>query len=171
MGGSIDRFSSLPNSLLSTIFSPLSFKEVARTCILSKNWVNISKVTPNIEFHELFFVKFDQSPEIVDAQRIAFLDFMEKWIKDCAENVINKLSLTISVPEMFKLVIDQFVASAVRNGVKYLELDFTHPTWIKDSFSHDQLVALFDLPSYVYDYSELQSLNTTRKSKISKGNL
>jgi len=158
MGVNIDWFSLLHDSLLSVIVSSLPFKDAVRTSTLSKDWKKVCKLTRNIEFNELFFVKFDQPPEIVHAQRMAFLEFMKKWIENHGENVIDKFSLTMSAPKVFSEDIDRCITFAIRNGVKDLELDFTSPTWIKDKFYYNNFVASVDLNSYVYEYSGLESL-------------
>jgi len=151
MAVSNDILSLLPESLLSAIVSFLPFKEAVKTSILSKDWVNVYKSTTKIEFNELFFVKVGESPEIVDAQRRAFSAFARKWIENHAEDVIDKFSLTIGMPELFSELIDQCVRFALRNGVKDLELDFTYqPCVIVD----DVVV----LPTYFYGYSGFESL-------------
>ncbi|AES98310.1 F-box/RNI/FBD-like domain protein [Medicago truncatula] len=80
-----DILSSLPESLLSAIISFLPFKEAVRTSILSKDWVKVCKSTTKIEFNELFFVK---------------VAFARKWIENHGEDVIDKFSLTIVMPEL-----------------------------------------------------------------------
>jgi len=151
MGVSNDILSSLPESLLSAIVSFLPFKEAVRTSILSKDWVNVYKSTRKIEFNELFFVNVDQSPEIVDAQRRAFSDFVRKWIEKHREDVIDKFSLTILIPEFFCELIDQCFRFALRNGVKDLELDFTYQPY-------DIVSAVVVLPTYFYGCSGFESL-------------
>ncbi|RHN56990.1 putative F-box domain, leucine-rich repeat domain, L domain-containing protein [Medicago truncatula] len=156
--GSIDRFSLLHDSLLSIIVSSLPFKDAVKTSTLSKDWENVCKLTRNIEFNELFFIKFDQPHEIVHSQRMAFLDFMKKGIENHGENAIDKFSLTMSAHNVFSEDIDRCIRFAIRNEVKDLELDFTSPTWNKDEFYYNNFVASVDLSSYVYEYSGLQSL-------------
>ena len=151
MGVSNDILSSLPESLLSAIVSFLPFKEAVRTSILSKYWVNVCKSTRKIEFNELFFVNVYQSPEIVDAERKAFSAFARKWIDNHGEDVIDKFSLTIMIPELFSELIVQCVRFALRNGVKDLELDFTYQPC-------DIVSAVVVLPTYFYGYSGFESL-------------
>ncbi|AES99383.1 putative F-box domain-containing protein [Medicago truncatula] len=67
MGVNIDRFNLLHDSFLSIFVSSLPFKDAARTSILSKDWKKVCKLTRNIEFNELFFIKFDQTHEIVQS--------------------------------------------------------------------------------------------------------
>lgn len=158
MGVSIDMLSWLPDSLLSTIVSSLTFKEAVRTSILSKNWVNICKSTTNIEFNELFFVKYDNSLDIIDAQRRAFSDFTKKWIQNCDQSVIEKFSLSLTLPDIYVQLIDRCLTFALSKGVKHLEIDFTYPTWMEDNFYYDIYVAMVELPRYVYAYSGIESL-------------
>ncbi|KAL5102505.1 hypothetical protein RYX36_006832 [Vicia faba] len=158
MGVYVDRLSSLPEPLLSAIVSSLSFQEAVRTSILSKNWVNICKSTTNIEFNELKFVRFDQSPENIDAQRRAFSAFTKKWIENRTEDAVVNFSLRISKPELFNQLINRCIEFAIRNGVKNLELDFTYPSWVKDGFYYDVYITSFDLPTCIYDYGRIEYL-------------
>ncbi|XP_057452182.1 putative F-box/LRR-repeat protein At1g56400 [Lotus japonicus] len=159
MAPNTDRFSSLPQSLLSTIVSLIPFKEAVRTSILSKSWIDIFKSTSNIVFDEIYFVKSDQICEIQRAQRKAFLDFMMYWISNHTETVIDKFSLKLSIPENVKRVVRKCITFATTHRVKALNLDFCDPT-LDSYFTTNYInhVALFELPAHVYGHTCLESL-------------
>ncbi|XP_061370445.1 F-box protein At3g62230-like [Gastrolobium bilobum] len=161
MAPSFDMLSSLPDSLLSSIVSYLPFKEAVRTSVLSKSWENIFKATKNIEFNELFFVRFDEpyDDETREAQRRAFLDFATSWIDNYGQNVLDKFSLRLSMPNRSAVgVIERCIAFATQHGVKELELDFSDPDWNENIIYYDDHEALFELPRHVYDHSCLEYL-------------
>ncbi|XP_057452857.1 putative F-box/LRR-repeat protein At1g56400 [Lotus japonicus] len=159
MGPSIDMFSPLPHSLLSTIVSLIPFKEAARTSILSKSWIDIFKSTSNIEFDEFYFVKDGQTCQIRQAERKIFLEFMTLWIANHKENVIDKFSLRLSMPRKAKRVVEKCIVFATKHGVKELELNFCDPTLdFYFTTSYINQVALFELPAHVYDHTFLKSL-------------
>ncbi|XP_057440775.1 putative F-box/LRR-repeat protein At1g56400 [Lotus japonicus] len=159
MAPTTDRFSSLPQSLLSIIVSLIPFKEAVRTSILSKSWIDIFKSTSNIEFDEAFFVKDDQTYRIRQSQRKAFLDFMSLWITNHRETIVNKFSLRLSTPGKTKRVVRNCIAFATKYGVKDLELDFCDPKldcyFTTNHINHE---ALFELPAHVYVDTCLESL-------------
>lgn len=153
-----DKFSSLPNTLLSTIVSSLPFKEAVRTSILAKSWLNICKATANIEFNELFFVKFDQPREVREAQRRTFINFTTSWIENHRETLVEKFSLRLTMPQNEGELIERCAEFATKYGTKELELDFTYPSWDNDDFYYDVYEASCELPRQVYGLSCVQIL-------------
>ncbi|XP_061368826.1 putative F-box protein At3g29830 [Gastrolobium bilobum] len=151
-----DMFSLLPESLLLIIVSFLPFKEAARTCILSKRWLELWKSTKNVEFNELFFVNLDESDSVKESQRRVFLNFVTRWIQDYKDHVVDKFSLKVSLPENCRGTIERCVAFATQRGVKELGLDFSDPKWEENNF--DDRDALFQLPKHVYRHGSLESL-------------
>ncbi|XP_057428377.1 putative F-box protein At3g29830 [Lotus japonicus] len=158
MAPSRDRFSSLPHSLLSTIVSLIPFKEAVRTSILSKSWIDIFRSTSNIVFDEGFFVKDGQNYRIRQAQRKCFLEFMTLWIANHIGTVIDKFFLRLSIPEKAKRIVRKCIVFATKHGVKELELDFCDPTLDCYFTTNTNCVALFELPTHVYDHTCLESL-------------
>ncbi|XP_057428284.1 putative F-box protein At3g29830 [Lotus japonicus] len=158
MAPSRDRFSPLPHSLLSTIVSLIPFKEAVRTSILSKSWIDIFRSTSNIVFDEVFFVKDGQNYRIRQAQRKRFLEFMTLWIANHTGTVIDKFFLRLSIPEKAKRIVRKCIVFATKHGVKELELDFCDPTLDCYFTTNINGVALFELPTHVYDHTCLESL-------------
>ncbi|RDX69385.1 putative F-box/LRR-repeat protein, partial [Mucuna pruriens] len=158
MAESVDGLSSLPIELLLTILSLLPFKEVMKNCVLSKKWSKICKSTTNIEFNELFFVKFDEPDETREAQRRAFLDFINIWIGNYEGSVVDKFSLRLSMPENVGHIIDRCVSFATLGGVKELALDFADANRSEDMVYFEDYEARLMLPAQVYEHSSLESL-------------
>ncbi|RDX84044.1 putative F-box/LRR-repeat protein, partial [Mucuna pruriens] len=158
MAESVDGFTSLPIELLLTILSQLPFKEVVRNCVLSKKWSKICKSTTNMEFNELFFVKLDESDETKEAQRRAFLEFINIWIGNHQGSVVDKFSLRLSMPENVGDIIDRCVSFATLRGVKELALDFADADRSEDMVYFDDYEAQLMLPAQVYEHSSLESL-------------
>ncbi|XP_022735558.1 putative F-box protein At3g29830 [Durio zibethinus] len=156
MAGNEDLSEVLPECLLHIIISFLPFKEAARTSILSKFWLNLWRATKNIEFHESFFVKPEESDATQVMKRRVFIHFVQQWIGNYCESCIDKFALAVSKPENFVADIENFIAFAIAKGVKGLSLDFSDPTWMEDDPKNHE--PLFDLPSHVYEHGVLESL-------------
>ncbi|KAE9614809.1 hypothetical protein Lal_00036032 [Lupinus albus] len=156
MAVSLDMLSLLPDPLLIIIISLLPFKEAIRTSVFSKSWCNnkLFKLTTNIEFNELFFVKSYQ-PSIKHLQRKAFLDFITFWIDNNKESIIEKFSLKLSMPNNVSELTEKCIAFAThKGGVKHLELDFSDPKWVEYNNVapyHKFHEPMFALPKHVYD--------------------
>ncbi|KAJ1389590.1 F-box-like domain superfamily [Sesbania bispinosa] len=118
MAPTIDMLSLLPDSLLSAIVSLLPFKDAVRTSVLSKNWLNICKTTTNIEFNELFFVQSDETNDkIKEAQRKAFLEFINIWIDNHKGNGVEMFSLKLKNPKNAAEVVKRCIAFATQENV------------------------------------------------------
>ncbi|GAV68612.1 FBD domain-containing protein, partial [Cephalotus follicularis] len=151
-----DMLTKLTDSLLFIIISLLSFKEAARTSILSKRWHHIWHATKNIEFNESFFVNHGESDRNKRIQRKVFIDFALQWIRNYGEPVIDKFTLAFSRPKDFLDEVQHFVTFSTAHSVKVLVLDFSDPTW--NEYDLENHEASYDLPSNVYGNKTLESL-------------
>ncbi|XP_034903957.1 F-box protein At3g62230 [Populus alba] len=157
MDRNTDMFSNLPSSLLIIIASFLSFKEAARTCILSKQWLNIWREVENVDFDENNFVKLDESEENQKVQREDFINFARQFIADHSQQVIKTLGFRCSKPENFLVDMQNIVMFATSHHATGLRLDFSDPTWREDAIMNHEAVS--ELPSYVYEHGQaLESL-------------
>ncbi|KAJ6314080.1 hypothetical protein OIU78_017691 [Salix suchowensis] len=157
MDRNTDMFSNLPSSLLVIIASFLSFKEAARTCILSKQWLDIWREAANIDFDENFFVKLDESEENQKVQREVFINFARQFIENHSQQVIETLGLRCSKPGSFPVDMQNIVMFATSRNVRGLSLDFSDPAWREDEIMNHE--AGFELPSHVYEHGQaLESL-------------
>jgi len=159
MEASLNCFNAFPFELLLTIVSFLPFKEAVRTSVLSKQWLNICKFTPNLEFNELFFVEASQHVETRESQRRAFLEFVKFWIENHKGRELNKFSLRLPMPEKVTEVIHGCIAFATQRKVKELELDFADLNRNENNVYFDDYEAKFDFPAQFYKHNySLQSL-------------
>ncbi|XP_011009299.1 PREDICTED: F-box protein At3g62230 [Populus euphratica] len=157
MDRNTDMFSNLPSSLLIIIASFLSFKEAARTCILSKKWLNIWREVENVDFDENNFVKLDESEKNQKVQREVFINFARQFIANHSQQVIKTLGLRCSKPGNFLVDMQNIVKFATSHNATGLRLDFSDPTWREDAIMNHE--AVFELPSHVYEHGQaLESL-------------
>ncbi|KAF9666951.1 hypothetical protein SADUNF_Sadunf16G0282000 [Salix dunnii] len=158
MDRNTDMFSNLPSSLLIIIASFLPFKEAARTCILSKQWLDIWREVANIDFDESNFVKLDESEENQKVQREVFINFARQFIENNSQQVIETLGLICSRPGNFPVDMQNIVMFATSRNVRGLRLDFSDPAWREDEIMNHE--AVFELPSNVYELG--QALETLK---------
>ncbi|XP_062170572.1 putative F-box protein At3g29830 [Alnus glutinosa] len=157
MDRNFDMFMKLTDHILFIIISFLSFKEAARTCVLSKRWRHVWRATKRIEFDERFFVSVGESDESQETQRRVFIHFVRQWMENYREPNIESFQLTCLKPGDFRGEMELCIAFAIKRNVKVLGLDFSDPTWREDDLDHDH-AALFDLPLNVYGHAVLESL-------------
>ncbi|KAI9094498.1 hypothetical protein K1719_026723 [Acacia pycnantha] len=155
----MDMLSLIPESLFFTIVSLLPFKEAAITSIFSKRWLHAWRSTPNIDFNKSFFVNPDDDddspPETKRSQKLAFDNFINRFLENYQEPLIGKFSLKFSKPSEFSDTFQRCITFAFQRGVRQLELDFSELTWDKDdndeeSGGDDHHVPSFRLPSDVF---------------------
>ncbi|KAK9913256.1 hypothetical protein M0R45_037078 [Rubus argutus] len=151
----MDMISCLPDHLLILIISFLAFQEAARTSVLSRRWRHIWLSTRNLDFNERFFFNIDADR---DEQRRVFVNFVQNWIDNYQEPVLDKLCITFSRPRDFHVVVEECIRFAVSRGVKVLGLDFSDPSWGDQELLRKNLEPSFDLPQVVYENSVLESL-------------
>ncbi|KAJ6980182.1 F-box/LRR-repeat protein [Populus alba x Populus x berolinensis] len=157
MDRNIDMISNLPSSLLIIIAGFLSFKEAARTSVLSKQWLNIWRDAMHIQFNENFFVKSDEPEENQKVQREVFINFARQFIANYSKQDIKTLGLKCSKPGDFLADMQNIVMFASSRHVRELGLDFSDPTWREHALENHQ--AAFELPSPVYEHGRaLKSL-------------
>jgi len=157
MDRNIDMISNLPSSLLIIIAGFLSFKEAARTSVLSKQWLNIWRDAMHIQFNENFFVKSDEPEENKKVQREVFINFARQFIADYPQQDIKTLGLTCSKPGDFLADMQNIVMFASSRNVRELGLDFSDPTWREHALENHQ--AAFELPLVAYEHGQaLKSL-------------
>ncbi|KAI9094460.1 hypothetical protein K1719_026685 [Acacia pycnantha] len=164
------------NSHFFTIVSLLPFKEVAITSIISKRWPHAWRSTSNIDFNKSFFVNpeddDDSPPETKRSQKLAFVNFINRFLENYQEPLIGKFSK----PSEFSDTFQRCITFAFQRGVRQLELDFSELTWDKDdndeeSGGDDHHVPSFRLPSDVFgvDTSNLKLADPIHKADAPYG--
>ncbi|CAG7906941.1 unnamed protein product, partial [Brassica rapa] len=78
----MDRISNLPDELLCHVLSFLPTKNAALTSVLSKRWLNLWKLVPNLDID-------DSLKEI----RQSFIDFVDRVLAMQGDSPINNFAL------------------------------------------------------------------------------
>ncbi|MED6109152.1 hypothetical protein PIB30_031041 [Stylosanthes scabra] len=158
-----DIISSLPDSILLYILTSLPFKEAAKTCILSKKWLNMWQFPNTVVNNKLEFTK-DEDYEAIEAeQRKAFKNFIKNWITFHKHHHLHdKFALKVSPPSNCGDVVGACIDFLVEEGVKDLELDFAKPQWVNEEEDPEEEdpeqnneSALVEFPSRVYEHKKL----------------
>ncbi|CAK7338422.1 unnamed protein product [Dovyalis caffra] len=135
-----------------------ALNEAARTCILSKQWLDIWRNAMNIDFNENFFVKHHEPEENRKVQREAFINFARQFIANYSEEFVKTLALKCSKPGDFLDDMQNIIMFAISCNVKKLRLDFSDPTWREEETENHE--AVFDLPLQAYESGQaLESLS------------
>ncbi|VVB06209.1 unnamed protein product [Arabis nemorensis] len=109
----MDRISNLPNEIICHIVSFLSAKEAALTTVLSKRFLNLFNIIPNLEFDEM------------DNIQGSFTDFLDGVLALPASSRIRNFSLKIfNCVEVAQYAhVNRCLCAVLKHGVLYLELD------------------------------------------------
>ncbi|KAL5548295.1 hypothetical protein UlMin_003526 [Ulmus minor] len=155
----VNFFCSFPNHLIFIIISYLSFKEAARTSILSNRFFHIWRETKNIILNQRFFVSSNGEFEVKEGiGRGAFIDLMRIWIEHHKDHNLDKFSLILfSLPQNFHEDISKFITFAIERKVKALGLDFSNLMWM-EKYIYRYHHASFDLPLSVYSNKAIKAL-------------
>ncbi|EOA28545.1 hypothetical protein CARUB_v10024777mg [Capsella rubella] len=154
-----DIFDCLPDVLLLTIISYLSFKECVRTSGISRRWRYICYQIKDISFKESEYV----SSSITDpfsrySAWISFFSFIDTWISRVPHHqVVESIEFCFPSPLGFPNAIEDLIEFAVSKRVKKLVLDFTNPAW-RGYGDVSNLFFFFKLPECVYGLTSLESL-------------
>lgn len=90
----MDRISNLPDDLLCHVLSFLPTKNAALTWVLSKRWLNLWKLVPNLDIDDSVFLH-PQDGNKGERQEIrqSFIDFVDRVLAMQADSPINNFSL------------------------------------------------------------------------------
>lgn len=160
----VDRISDLPPFIIHHILSNLAAKELARTSVLSKRWKNLRASFPILDFHQNYFLNFDEKYLVGNELELG-LESNEKF-GGCIENFMRfidvtvlrfcklnfcmkRFGITVSFVDVEGLSssLDKWIGLAVENDVKELDL----------SILTDQ-TKLYTLPQIVFSARSLTSL-------------
>ncbi|XP_019168530.1 PREDICTED: putative F-box/LRR-repeat protein At4g15060 [Ipomoea nil] len=127
-----DDFLRLPESLIQHILSFLPFKEIGRTCVLSKYWNNIWCIYPNLNFRLLDNEKLDNQ---VENPEHPFLDRVEnslgkclarrRFIKEVCIEIRTRLEVKTLTPKL-----DRWLGLALDKNVSKLVLNIVNTRWL-----------------------------------------
>ncbi|EOA29379.1 hypothetical protein CARUB_v10025666mg [Capsella rubella] len=134
-----DMFHCLPDVLLLTIISYLSFKECVRTSGISRRWRYLCHEQKNISFKESEYVSRSITDRVPHHQ------------------AVESIELCFSNPVGFTNAIEALIEFAVSKRVKKLVLDFSNPAW-RGHGDVSKLHYFFPLPESFYSLTSLESL-------------
>ena len=128
----VDKISELPEPILHHILSFLRFKEVVRTCVLSKKWERVWLTHPVVEIYNcLFYSCYHYEEKVFRRRRLKLLDAIEKSLRNrhrhCKDLVsMEKFTIDMKLLEdrEFAPFVDRCVSYAIGCNVKKLRLGF-----------------------------------------------
>ncbi|KAL5059372.1 hypothetical protein RYX36_030976 [Vicia faba] len=145
----------LPNCLLSVIFSKLTLKDLVKTNALSKHWrhelgftmKNIKDL--NFDAYNMFdYNQLQESQEQVQLQTHSqFATGMEQIMLHYEDAMINSVRVKFPLGEQHSDVIDRLISQGVANGVKRIELLFSHGT--------NDIGLILEIEPYIFSFSLL----------------
>ncbi|CAN0841160.1 Putative F-box/LRR-repeat protein At3g18150 [Linum grandiflorum] len=115
-----DRISALTQELLVDILSLLTYKEAARTSVLSKRWVDMWKYVPNLELDYGSMVNKSLG------ERKTYIQLVSKVLAQHKGPKVNSLRVCLQLASTSNSNgdIERWVEFAISKGVERLELDF-----------------------------------------------
>ncbi|XP_020880533.1 F-box protein At3g59000-like [Arabidopsis lyrata subsp. lyrata] len=140
----MDLVSRLPDEVLCHILSFLTTKETALTSVLSKRWLNLWTLVPDLDIDDSVFLHPEEGkrdrPEIIQS----FMDFVDRIISLQGNSPINKVSLKCQTG-VDSDNLDFWIQNVLARGVSDLDLCivFGDRYWLSSSgFESNKLVKL-----------------------------
>lgn len=128
-----DRISQLPHDILICILSFLTFKEAARTSVLSKRWKDVSKYLASLDFDGS-----EVLDKIVESERKAghasireretrkYVKRLNKVLQSHKATVLDEFRVHFELDNSYQKAIDKWLQFAFARKVQSLELDLYH---------------------------------------------
>ncbi|ESQ44188.1 hypothetical protein EUTSA_v10005926mg [Eutrema salsugineum] len=117
----MDRVSSRPDELLCHVLSFLPTKQAALTPVLSKRWLNLWKLVPNLDIDDSVFLHPEEGKGERDGIRQSFVDFVDRVLAMQGDSPIKNFSLkciTCVHPD----IVNRWIRNVLRRGVSDLDL-------------------------------------------------
>ncbi|XP_075103446.1 F-box/FBD/LRR-repeat protein At1g13570-like [Nicotiana tabacum] len=141
----IDRISNLPKDIIHEIFKDMSFREVTRTCVLSKKWRKFWTAHPNLILDRQFFQETIGNRRMIEYNY--FGDIIDKILLQHLGS-IDKFALDMSIFYFYNWDLDHWLLNVTIKNVKEV---------IIDNYNHDP----FTLPFCIFNCSTLTYLYIT----------
>lgn len=154
----MDLVSSLPEEVLCHILSFMSTKEAALTSVLSKRWLSLWTLVPNLDVDDSVFLHPEEGKREREGILQSFMDFVERVLALQGDSPIKRFSLKC------KTGIDQdrvnlWIRNVLRRGVSDLELCLDFPRFgSSDNDDED-----YQLPWEMFESKTLVDLKLTSK--------
>ncbi|KAG7561376.1 F-box-like domain superfamily [Arabidopsis thaliana x Arabidopsis arenosa] len=133
----MDRISSLPDELLCHILAFFTTKEAALTSVLSKRWLNLWTLVPNLEIDDSAFLHPEEGKRERDEILQSFMDFVDRVLAVQGDSPIKKFSLKCQTGIDTDRV-NPWICNVLHRGVSDLELFLEFPRYNYDSPSEDE---------------------------------
>ncbi|KAL0741393.1 hypothetical protein Bca4012_082906 [Brassica carinata] len=123
----MDRVSSLPDELLCHVLSFLPTKNAALTSVLSKRWLNLWKLVPNLDIDDSVFLHPQDGKGERQEIRQSFVDFVDRVLAMQGDSPINSFSLKC-ITGVHPDTVNRWICNVLQRGVSDLNLftDFSY---------------------------------------------
>ncbi|ESQ38155.1 hypothetical protein EUTSA_v10028613mg [Eutrema salsugineum] len=131
----MDRISNLQDELLCQILSFLPTKHAALTSVLSKRWLNLWKLVPNLDIDDSVFLHpEDKKGERVEIRQ-SFVNFVDGVLAMQGDSPINKFSLKC-ITGVHPDIVNRWICNVLQRGVSDLNLftDFSFEDTEEDMY-------------------------------------
>ncbi|KAL0710577.1 hypothetical protein Bca4012_017555 [Brassica carinata] len=133
----MDRLTSLPDELLYHILSFLPTKSAVVTSALSKRWLNLWKLNPNLDIDDSVFIHAEDDGNKGKREDIrqSFVSFVDSVLAMQGDSPINTFSLKC-VTGIHPDTVNRWICNVLKRGVSDLNLftDFSHEDTEDDSY-------------------------------------
>ncbi|CAN6813744.1 unnamed protein product [Brassica oleracea] len=131
----MDRLTSLPDELLYHILSLLPTKSAVVTSALSKRWLNLWKLNPNLDIDDSVFIHAEDGKGKREEIRQSFVGFVDRVLAMQGDSPINSFSLKC-ITGIHPDTVNRWICNVLKRGVSDLSLftDFTCEDTEEDSY-------------------------------------
>ncbi|KAH0932546.1 hypothetical protein HID58_009663 [Brassica napus] len=131
----MDRLTSLPDELLCHILSFLPTKSAVVTSALSKRWLNLWKLNPNLDIDDSVFIHAEDGKAKREDIRQSFVGFVDRVLAMQGDSPITSFSLKC-ITGIHPDTVNRWICNVLKRGVSDLSLftDFTCEDTEDDSY-------------------------------------
>ena len=131
----MDRLTSLPDELLCHILSLLPTKSAVVTSSLSKRWLNLWKLNPNLDIDDSVFIHAEDGKAKREDIRQSFIGFVDRVLAMQGDSPITSFSLKC-ITGIHPDTVNRWICNVLKRGVSDLSLftDFTCEDTEDDSY-------------------------------------
>ncbi|CAH8269105.1 unnamed protein product [Arabidopsis lyrata] len=137
----MDRVSTLPDGVLCHILSFLPTKQAALSSVLSKSWLNLWKLVPNLDIDDSEFLHPEEGKGERDEIRQSFVDFVDRVLALQRDSPIKKFSLK-SITCVHPDHVNRWISTVLQRGVSDLALFI--------DFSFEDIEDGYNLPNEMF---------------------
>ncbi|CAL1352062.1 unnamed protein product [Linum trigynum] len=123
-----DRISQLPEDVQLFILSFLTIKEVAMTCFLSTQWMDLGASIPGLDFNASFFPIDEGIDYLPPYVREDYVRRVSKVIQSYKGQILEEFRLQFCLTEKHRSFIDWCIEFALSKKVRKLDLDCNLPS-------------------------------------------